>query len=72
MKEGQPYGCPSLLLDQTLDQNDQNDDGQDELEVGLEGAGHLQTGAGVGFFQILVEAPAPLGNACLLYTSRCV
>ena len=50
MKEGQPYGCPSLLLDQTLDQNDQNDDGQDELEVGLEVAGDVQTGAGVGFY----------------------
>ena len=45
MKEGQPYGCPSLLLDQTLDQNDQNDDGQDELEVDLEPGGHPQAGA---------------------------
>lgn len=48
---------------QPLHQNDQDQDGQNELEVGSEPLFQLDADAGVGLGKVVLGAPAPFGDA---------
>ena len=47
----------------SADQNDQDEDGEDELEIGFHPAGHFHAAAFIDFFDVIVKAPAEAGNA---------
>ena len=52
-----------IALNESLHQNNQNQNGQDELEVGLQPLLHFDADTGIGFLEVVVRAPAPLGDA---------
>ena len=47
----------------SADQNDQDEDGEDELEIGFHPAGHFHAAPFIDFFDVIVKAPAEAGNA---------
>ena len=65
--KGRPGGRPLLwdlvFLNEALHQNDNDKHREDIAEIGAQPAGKLGPGAGIGFLQVVVEAPAPAADA---------
>ena len=59
----QSHAAVNMHSNQALNQNDQDDNGQDKLEIGFESPRHPEARTSVGLLQIFVKAPAPLGDA---------
>ena len=58
-----PWAFGLYRLEKTLNENDEDQNGEDPLEVDLELRGELEPLTFIGLGQILVKAPAPLRDA---------